>query len=82
MNFYNIVLLPPDNLRLKIIDFAQNNFSDKANGYCLSQDVFPHITLCQFKSENLPDLELNEINKTPIFDKLFIRDGQGQHEGF
>ena len=47
-NFYNVVLLPPEPLKMAVISFAQKIFNGIASGYCLSPDkVFPHVTLCQ-----------------------------------
>lgn len=49
---FNIALLPAnkefiaENIRL-----AQENFADQADQYLLGENAWPHITLCQFDSE-------------------------------
>lgn len=48
---FNLVLLPPEGEQRDFIEFAQYYFSNKADRYCLSDKVFPHITLTQFQSD-------------------------------
>lgn len=81
MNYYNVVLLPPKELSEKLIAFAQDNFKDFADGYCLSESVFPHITLCQFKAEKVPNISMDNVNKTPCLMTPHIRVGSECYVG-
>jgi 2'-5' RNA ligase len=66
---YNIALVPSDlNFANYVIELAQSNFAKYEDGYLLSNNTLPHITLCQFKSsqQNLGliwDLAQKELNK-------------------
>lgn len=82
MNYYNAVLLPPEKTSKEIINFAKTHYADIADGYCLSDDVLPHITLCQFKNNIMLDLNYTQTIDTPIFSQTNIRSGEGIHAGY
>ncbi len=82
MAYFNAVLLPPSELSAKLIAFAQENFAEVVDGYCLSADVLPHITLCQFKADTLPEITMNDIKAVPKLMQYQCRDGAGQHESY
>lgn len=82
MNYFNAVLRPPNELEEALTSFAQENFADKADGYCLSDKVFPHITLCQFKANAMPEISFDEIKKSPDPVKYNVGVGTGIHEGY
>ncbi|HPQ50757.1 MAG: hypothetical protein KDJ26_08890 [Alphaproteobacteria bacterium] len=78
--YYNIVLIPDNIFARKAVSFAQEFFLDFQDGYCLSDVVFPHITLGQFKSndrhiltnirEKLLDVSLSVVIQ---FKHMYIR---------
>ena len=78
--YYNIVLIPDNIFARKVVSFAQEFFLDFQDGYCLSDVVFPHITLGQFKSndrhiltnirEKLLDVSLSVVIQ---FKHMYIR---------
>ena len=82
MNYYNTVLRPPQELADALTSFAQEKFADKAEGYCLSDKVFPHITLCQFKANEMLDISFGSINKSPNPVTYNVGIGEGIHEGY
>ncbi len=82
MKNFNVVLLPPIELSKALTDYSQKNFNSLAKGYCLSDDVLPHITLCQFKALAKPDIAMNDIKMTPTLHSYLLRMGEGQHQGY
>ncbi len=86
MGLYNAVLVPPADLSARITAYAQTHFGDIADGYCLSHDVFPHVTLCQFKTDAAPPA----FSGFPGFDGPFDTElsgygahyGHGMHDGY
>ena len=82
MNYYNAVLRPPQELAEALTLFAQENFSDIADGYCLSDRVLSHITLCQFKANEMPDISFDTIQKSPEPMAYNVGIGDGMHEGY
>jgi 2'-5' RNA ligase len=82
MQYFNAVLRPSVGLSQKLVSFAQENFADKADGYCLSERVFPHITLCQFKADKMLEFTLNQILKSPEPIKYNVGTGVEIHKGY
>jgi len=82
MQYFNAVLRPSYELTEALTLFSQENFSDLADGYCLSDSVFPHITLCQFKADEIPEISFGAINKSPEPVKYNVGVGEGIHEGY
>ncbi len=80
MAYYNAVLLPPEELSQGITRCAAF-FSDIADGYCLSDKVFPHVTVYQFEAAGkLPDFKI--AKSLPVFiGKFDTHMGEGIHEG-
>lgn len=72
------------------VDFAQEHFSDKADGYCLADNIYPHITVAQFSCGDegvLQDVmyEIDSLSYEGIhfhFNDFVIRDGDGKHTGY
>tara|TARA_R110002126_G_scaffold291807_1_gene459617 strand:- start:42661 stop:43155 length:495 start_codon:yes stop_codon:yes gene_type:complete len=81
MGYYNAVLLPDVAFRDRIVDYAQDKYSDISDGYCLSHNVYPHITLCQFEADEQPMIFIEELFN-PVFTEASIREGKGSHVGF
>jgi len=90
--YFNIVLFPDNaNLIASFIDLAQANLKDQAEDYLLGEQAYPHITLCQFRSEQLQSGELANIwdqikdlyNKPLMlyFHYIYILAGEKQHIG-
>lgn len=76
-------MLPPQNLARELVEYAQNNFLDKADGYCLSDNVHPHITLCQFQSEEMPLINvLDKLIKSVYILEPETRKGTDIHADF
>jgi len=82
MKYFNAVLKPPSGLDQQFIDFAQENFADKADGYCLSDKVLPHIKLCLFKADDLLDIYIDTISKVPEFVQYNVGIGREIHKGY
>lgn len=86
MGLYNAVLIPPADLSAPMVAFAQTHFKDVADGYCLSDSVFPHVTLCQFETKTVPPRFYGFLG----FDEPFNIElsgygahyGTGMHEGY
>lgn len=81
MGYYNAVLLPDVEFRDRIVDYAQDKYSDVSDGYCLSHNVYPHITLCQFEADEQPMIFIDELFN-PVFTDADVREGKEIHEGF
>ena len=81
MQYFNAVLRPPHELANALTLFAQENFSEVSDGCCLSNKVFPHITLCQFRANEMPNVSFGAINKVPEPMTYNVRIGEGIHEG-
>jgi len=82
MEYFNAVLLPPEEVSKDIVNFTTDNLKHFAEGYCLSNLVLPHITLCQFKSYKKPHSYEHADLKVPSFKELNLRTGTGKHKGF
>jgi len=82
MKYFNVVLKPPADLSQQLVLFAQENFADKADGYCLSDTVLPHITLCQFKANEAPEVSFGNVQKVPEPTVYQLRAGKEIHEGY
>ena len=54
MGYFNAVLLPDVEFRDRAVDYAQEKYRDISDGYCLSRNVYPHISLCQFEADDPP----------------------------
>ena len=49
---FDVALYPQDeSFRKECIRLARTNLSDRADGYLLAEDAFPHVTLTLFQSE-------------------------------
>ncbi|MCS5597624.1 MAG: hypothetical protein NZ828_10245 [Alphaproteobacteria bacterium] len=81
MRLFNAVLLPDVDYRDRLVNYAQNNYDKFSNGYCLSNKAYPHITLCQFKTDDQPMIFIDDLF-TPIFTEPNIRPGDGIHKGY
>lgn len=81
MPLFNAVLLPAVDFRDRLVDFAQDKYAKIADGYCLSQTSYPHITLAQFEAEDQPMIFLEDVFE-PQFTHFNLRDGSGDHDGF
>lgn len=81
MGLYNAVLLPDVDFRDRLVDYAQDNYDEISDGYCLSHKVYPHITLCQFEADDQPMIFIEELFE-PVFTLPNIRQGQGEHSGY
>ncbi len=81
MGYFNAVLLPDVDFRDRVVEYAQENYSKKSDGYCLSHNVYPHITLCQFEADEQPMIFIDEVFN-PVFTMPNIREGQGIHQGY
>lgn len=81
MKHFNAVLLPPADFSDRVVEYAQDHYSDISDGYCLSHKVYPHITLCQFQAEEPPMIFVEEVFN-PVFLDANIRNGTGIHGGF
>ena len=79
-HYFNSVLVPPTGLAEKIKEFAMLNCAGVADGYCLSNSVFPHVTLCQFMAEKA--LPIEGASFDVAFKKPNLRDGAGMHDGY
>ncbi len=83
LNYFNAVLVPPNDLAKELVAYAQNHFATIADGYCLSDTVCPHITLCQFEAEEIPHIDIaNEFIKPIYVLSTDIRKGTDIHEGY
>lgn len=80
MGYFNAVLLPDVDFRDRVVDYAQDKYSQISDGYCLSHKVYPHITLCQFETVEQPMIFIDGLFD-PIFTDANIRDGEGDHLG-
>ncbi len=86
---HNIVLSFDGALSQKFIDFAQANFASHADGYCVSENTIPHITLAQTEIENsageksltifLESINSKMPNPDPV--NLSYRFGENEHTG-
>lgn len=58
--------------------------ADIADRYCLSDIVFPHVTLCQFFTKERVDLDYLQVKQTvsPVFLGHELRTGTGIHKGY
>ncbi len=81
MEYFNAVLIPPDNYKTQIMDFCKNNLQSLSDGYCLGETAFPHITLCQFKAAFVPNITPQGFY-SPVLLDVNHRKGWGKHEGF
>ena len=81
MEYFNAVLLPGVDFRDRVVEYTIDNYIDIADGYCLSQKVYPHITLCQFQAEEPPMIFFDEVF-TPVFTQVNMREGKGIHQGY
>ncbi len=81
MAYYNTVLLPPEDLAPQIVGYAEN-FVTVADGYLLSQKVLPHVTVCQFETDDVVP-EFNVVRSALIkFTGFNMRTGTGIHDGY
>lgn len=86
MQRYNIALLPTDtDLHEKIIGISRQYFLDVQDEYILGPEGFPHLTLCQFKTENVDkaieaykSFAAMDVEKTPdiTIEKFNARPGK------
>ncbi|MEM9469764.1 MAG: hypothetical protein AAF988_06335 [Pseudomonadota bacterium] len=84
MHYLNSVLLPPSDIAKRLVEYAQEHCATVADNYCLSDQVLPHITLCQFQADDISIFQDIEI-KSPIdieLKKSNIREGDGIHNGY
>ncbi len=81
MGYFNAVLLPDVEFRDRVVEYAQEKYSDISEGYCLSHKVYPHITLCQFEADDQPMIFVDELF-SPVFTEVNIRKGKGIHQGY
>lgn len=51
--FYNVVLRPDHRLEQMAVQFSQDFFSECFDGNCLSAQIYPHVTLGQFRTDDL-----------------------------
>ena len=81
MGYFNAVLLPDVDFRDRVVDYAQDKYSDISDGYCLSHKAYPHITLCQFEADDPPMIFIDGLFN-PVFTEPKIREGKGNHQGY
>lgn len=81
MAYFNAVLLPDVGFRDRVVEYAQDKYADVYEGYCLSHQIYPHITLCQFEADDQPMIFIDEVFH-PVFTEANIREGKGIHQGY
>lgn len=81
MGYFNAVLLPDVGFRDRVVDYAQQEYSDISNDYCLSHKVYPHISLCQFEADDPPMIFIDGLFN-PVFTEPNVREGIGIHQGY
>jgi len=88
-NFFNIALFPEDeNLVSTCIQLAQTNLKDQSSEYLLGENAWPHVTLCEFISEQgqLAKIwsSIESMQTEPLllnFEYIYILPGHGIHSG-
>ena len=87
---HNIVLAFEERLSSNLVKFAQSNFEEISDGYCLSDQAIPHVTLSQVNLHDFSNIKglqkelLNiNLNKVVLCPTSFsFRYGYNDHEGF
>ena len=82
MQYFNAVLRPDIEFSKRAVEFVDKNLKGKAEGYCLSDKVLPHVTLCQFKAAEVPDLSFDNIQKAPDMMSYNVRKSDGIDDGY